>query len=87
MSVPRHGLVVSRTDGSNHLRLTPSGHIGRKRRGGRAGGRKGGRTGGGVVSGERERGMEMDGAAVCSLPRHSKPGGLNGGEGNGGLGV
>lgn len=34
------------------------------------------------MSGERarERVMEMDGAAVCCLPQHPKPGGLNGGE-------
>lgn len=51
MSVLQHGLVVSRTDGSNRWRVTSSGHIGKK-------------EGWGVVSGERERAMEMDRAAV-----------------------
>lgn len=38
--MPRHGLVVSRMDGSNRLQLTPSGHIGKEEE--RERGREGG---------------------------------------------
>ncbi len=49
MSVPQHGLVVSRTDGSNRWRLTPSGQgrTGKKEEGWR-------RREGGCLESERE---------------------------------
>lgn len=37
-----HGLVVSRTDGSNRWRLTPSGHVGKEERGRGRGEERGG---------------------------------------------